>query len=668
MKNENNKHKNNSKHQLNKAPSYWEKLWSKKQKRKAKKNGLRINTDCKLNYEMYNLKYITNATKHQNNKYNKEILKNVVNDSIKMDLNSILLNEIRLHRKKNRDNIDINLLKLSKALSNYADEYNSINSISCSDKQYASHYDIEKILIKINKQFNMINYNELPIIKIQEYNGGFIPSSSFRNTIFKTPQNVYNTPIIHNKSLKNCNKLSGSTKPKQYQNKFKINNVEHLLTPQKNTTIVDTTNVNYGPAVIHTNTTNCNSNNNNKTTTTDNSNNTTYDTNNSLFSTNTNFPSLSFGISSKCNNDLNWSMWNNELSNTTYNKYSLNSFDPPQNKTSNPNSSTNANQTPITKKKVTINREINGLQDLLKLIEDCPIKHDIEYNINMHSIHSIKRPLQDLNNMIGMQKLKDSVIDQIIYFAQDLHKNNDFLHTVIYGPPGTGKTELAKIIGNIFSSIGILEKNIFKKVTRADLIAGYLGQTAIKTREVIKSCLGGVLFIDEAYALGHSEKRDSFAKECIDTLCECLSDNKSNIMVIIAGYEDDLNKCFFSYNSGLNSRFPWRFNTDTYTPNDLNLIFQKKVKDISWSFKTTPMPDSWFEDNMDYFKFFGRDMETLLAKTKIAHGRRVFCKDKSEKCLLTHQDIERGFMMFKDNNEVNKRTIDNMKSVSHMYL
>ena len=117
-----------------------------------------------------------------------------------------------------------------------------------------------------------------------------------------------------------------------------------------------------------------------------------------------------------------------------------------------------------------------------------------------------------------------------------------------------------KIIGKIFSKLGILSKKYFKKVTRADLIAGYLGQTAIKTRDVINEAKGGVLFIDEAYALGNPEKRDSFAKECIDTLCEGLSDNKDNLMVIIAGYEKELKDCFFSYNQGLDSRFNWRFN------------------------------------------------------------------------------------------------------------
>jgi len=263
---------------------------------------------------------------------------------------------------------------------------------------------------------------------------------------------------------------------------------------------------------------------------------------------------------------------------------------------------------------------------LLKLIDDYPLQYDIEYNINMKAIHNIKEPLEDLNNMIGMNALKDSVVDQIIYFVQDLHtskkKNDgDFMHTCIYGPPGTGKTEVAKIMGRIYSKLGVLKKNVFKKVTRADLIARYLGQTAIKTRDMVKECLGGVMFIDEAYALGNSEKRDSFAKECIDTLCEALSDHKHELMVIIAGYERELKKCFFSYNDGLESRFTWRFKTDDYKPEELQKIFVKKVNDAGWSIKKDNIKTEWFEENMDYFKYYGRDMETLFSKVKIAHSR-----------------------------------------------
>ena len=329
----------------------------------------------------------------------------------------------------------------------------------------------------------------------------------------------------------------------------------------------------------------------------------------------------------------------------------------------------------IEKTLVNIDVEINSIDDLLALIDKYKIEPTIKYNINMQTLHNIKEPLIELNNMIGMKDLKNNITDQILYFVQELYKNKnnsgDFLHTVIYGPPGTGKTEIAKIMGKIYSKIGILDKGTFRKVTRADLVSGYLGQTALKTRDVIKDCLGGVLFIDEAYSLGNNEKRDSFSKECIDTLCEALSDNKNNLMVIIAGYENELKECFFNYNQGLDSRFTWRFSTDEYKADELFKIFLKKVNDIEWSIsEDSKINVEWFKKNMDYFKFFGRDMETLLAKTKIAHSKRVFCKPENEKKKLILVDLNKGFEMYLKNNDVKSRKErqNAQKSLEYIYV
>ena len=329
----------------------------------------------------------------------------------------------------------------------------------------------------------------------------------------------------------------------------------------------------------------------------------------------------------------------------------------------------------IEKTLVNIDVEINSIDDLLSLIDKYKIEPNVKYNINMRTLHSIKEPLIELNNMIGMKELKNNITDQILYFAQELYKSKDnsgdFMHTVIYGPPGTGKTEIAKIMGKIYSKIGILSKGTFRKVTRADLISGYLGQTALKTRDVIKDCLGGVLFIDEAYALGNNEKKDSFSKECIDTLCEALSDNKNNLMVIIAGYETELKECFFNYNQGLDSRFTWRFTTDEYKADELFKIFLKKVSDIEWVIADdSNIKIEWFKKNIDYFKFFGRDMETLLAKTKIAHSKRVFCKPENEKKKLILADLNKGFEMYLKNNDVkNRKENGNLKkSLEYIYV
>lgn len=313
---------------------------------------------------------------------------------------------------------------------------------------------------------------------------------------------------------------------------------------------------------------------------------------------------------------------------------------------------------PVIKKKVSIKTKINSLTDLLDLIEKYPLQDDIEYDINMTSLNKIKTELVDLNRMIGMKELKENVVDQLLYYIQDLSKNsNDYMHTVIYGPPGTGKTEIARIIGKIFANLGILKKGGFKKVTRSDLVAGYLGQTAIKTKEVIEECLGGVLFIDEAYSLGNNEKRDSFSKECIDTLCESLSNYKDQLMVIIAGYEEELKECFFTYNQGLESRFTWRFKIDNYKYDDLFRIFTKKIKDSGWTYdeKNEKISAEWFERKMPYFKFYGRDVENMLSKIKVCHSRRVFGDPDSEKTKITFEDLEKGFEMFLKNDEVKNR-------------
>jgi SpoVK/Ycf46/Vps4 family AAA+-type ATPase len=326
------------------------------------------------------------------------------------------------------------------------------------------------------------------------------------------------------------------------------------------------------------------------------------------------------------------------------------------------------------KNQVHIEVEINNLNDLIDLINKYPDDKETEYNINMDILHKIKEPLIQLNNMIGMKCLKENIIDQIVFYIQNLHtiqdKGNDFMHTVIYGPPGTGKTEVAKIIGSIFSKMGILTKGIFKKVTRSDLIAGYVGQTSLKTRDVIKECLGGVLFIDEAYALGNEEKRDSFSKECIDTLCEALSDHKDNLMVIVAGYENELNNCFFNYNQGLKSRFTWRFKTEEYTAEDLYKIFLKKIGDAGWFLDdNSKIQVEWFEKNKLHFKSYGRDIENLFAKTKIAHSRRVFCLDSSLKKLLTIKDIDKGLEIYLKNEESGVLEKDKLnKIMSSMYV
>ena len=309
-------------------------------------------------------------------------------------------------------------------------------------------------------------------------------------------------------------------------------------------------------------------------------------------------------------------------------------------------------------KQLQIDASINTLNDIISIIDQNEYCTDTEYNIDLKSLHNIKSELKSLQNMIGMESLKQSVLNQLIYFIQELHVGNnisDFKHTVIYGPPGTGKTEIAKIIGKMYSKLGVLKNNVFKKVTRSELIAGYLGQTAIKTKKVIDECTGGVLFIDEAYSLANADTPDSFSKECLDTLCESLSDRKNDLMVIIAGYETELNETFFKVNKGLKSRFIWNFTMEPYNANELMNIFKKLAVEQEWEFdKNYIMNERWFEDKKDYFKFFGRDMELLLTFVKISHGRRIYGKDKELRKKITLDDMNKGYEVFLKNKNTKK--------------
>ena len=320
-----------------------------------------------------------------------------------------------------------------------------------------------------------------------------------------------------------------------------------------------------------------------------------------------------------------------------------------------------------------LDRKIENIRDLINLGKDYseiykPKKK--RFNLNLRVLSDLVEPLEELDSMIGMENIKESVFNKIILHLQNLdNKNTDYNHIVLCGAPGMGKTHVAKILGKVYTKMGFLSKGDFKEAKLTDLKGGYIGQTEIKTQKLLDESKGCVLFFDEAYSLGGDNKFDSYSQSAIDVINPYLDKYKNDFILIVAGYKKDLEERFFKGNQGLRSRFGMWLEIPEYKAPDLNKIFKKKIEEYGWKFVDEDLKDKFFEENKDNFRFFGRDVENLFSKCKIAHAKRVLFSTPDQKKIINIEDLKKGLEMYiKDTQSDNEEREQWKRIAANLYI
>lgn len=263
----------------------------------------------------------------------------------------------------------------------------------------------------------------------------------------------------------------------------------------------------------------------------------------------------------------------------------------------------------------------------------------------------------ELNELIGLESIKREVNNLInMVSIHNLRKQNGLktvdmsLHMVFSGNPGTGKTMIARLMARIYKSLGVLSKGHLVEVDRSGLVAGYIGQTAAKTSEVIEKALGGVLFIDEAYTLSNGKAENDFGQEAIDTLLKGMEDHRENLIVIVAGY-DGLMDNFIHSNPGLESRFNRYLHFDDYTIDEMMAILELNLKKSQYRLdeegKTAAR--KYVEDANTSSIAFGnaRGVRNLFESMLVAQANRLAelsDLDKEDLMTITAADVEAARM------------------------
>ncbi len=259
----------------------------------------------------------------------------------------------------------------------------------------------------------------------------------------------------------------------------------------------------------------------------------------------------------------------------------------------------------------------------------------------------------ELDSYIGLSAVKDEVRDLInMVTVWKMRREHDLpapdlsLHMVFSGNPGTGKTMMARFMARVYHSLGILSKGHLVEVDRSGLVAGYVGQTAIKTASVIERAKGGVLFIDEAYSLSSGKAENDFGLEAIETLLKAMEDNRDDLIVIVAGYTDLMEE-FINSNPGLSSRFNRYLYFDDYTVDEMLDIFELQCKNNCYVLEEPGARGALRSllDDMSKDSDFGnaRGVRNLFERILIAQANRLAAQPsvtRDELMTIKAADIE----------------------------
>jgi len=262
---------------------------------------------------------------------------------------------------------------------------------------------------------------------------------------------------------------------------------------------------------------------------------------------------------------------------------------------------------------------------------------------------SIQDIFKELNELVGLQKVKKSLYELVDLITlknktqDDLKINNVNLHMVFLGNPGTGKTTVARMVASILSDLKYIKQNKLIEVSSKDLVAEYVGQTAVKTMNVVEKARGGVLFVDEAYALASKNGDNTFNAECIATLIKAMEDYRDDLVVIFAGYTKEMQD-FLDSNSGIVSRIGYTMEFEDYTNEELKQIFTGMVTKAGFILEDDALEEveRLINENRDT-KNFGnaRFVRNVFEKTVINHAANTK-NNKSKKILktITKKDIK----------------------------